>query len=147
MILILEFVNYSIISPVDSVVDPSLNRVSSYVIPPTGHSADKCELVFEVLHINTPAHTKHKHQNPKRHSSCENWKLDREGCQKIFMWKVWSSGPSTPQWPLMRKTNSTHGRLPSKKLYICFCYISLHMPKIGQILITAGHSDQYITLH
>ena len=72
MILILEFVNYSIISPVDPVVDPSLNRVSSYVIPPTGHNADKCELVFEVLHINTPAHTKHKHQNPKRHSSCEN---------------------------------------------------------------------------
>ena len=82
MILILEFVNYSIISPVDPVVDPSLNRVSSYVIPPTGHSADKCELVFEVLHINTPAHSKHKHQNPKRHSSCENWKLVREGCQK-----------------------------------------------------------------
>ena len=37
--------------------------------------------------------------------------------------------------------------VPSKNLYICFCYISLHLPKIGQNLISAGHSDQYIALH
>ena len=30
---------------------------------------------------------------------------------------------------------------------ICFCYISLRLPKIGQNLISAGHWDQYITLH
>ena len=36
--------------------------------------------------------------------------------------------------------------VPSKNLYICFCYICLHLPKIGQNLIS-GHSDQYIALH
>ena len=113
MILILEFVNYSIISPVDPVVDPSLNRVSSYVIPPTGHNADKCELVFEVLHINTPAHSKHKHQNPKRHSSCENWKLVREGCQKNSCEK---SGllPNLPRPP----------SLHCKSVYWCYVLMS-----------------------
>ena len=30
---------------------------------------------------------------------------------------------------------------------ICFCYISLHLHKIGQNLISAGHWDQYITLY
>ena len=30
---------------------------------------------------------------------------------------------------------------------ICFCYISLHLPEIAQNLISAGHWDQYITLH
>ena len=34
--------------------------------------------------------------------------------------------------------------VPSKNLYICFCYISLHLPKIGKNLISAGHWDQYI---
>ena len=29
--------------------------------------------------------------------------------------------------------------VPSKNLFICFCYISLHLPKIGQNLISAGH--------
>ena len=37
--------------------------------------------------------------------------------------------------------------VPSKNLYIFFCYISLHLPKISQNLISVGHSDQYITLH
>ena len=32
------------------------------------------------------------------------------------------------------------------KIFI-FCYISLHLPKISQNLISVGHSDQYITLH
>ena len=36
---------------------------------------------------------------------------------------------------------------PSKNLYICFFYINLHLPKIGQNLISAGHWFQYITLH
>ena len=31
--------------------------------------------------------------------------------------------------------------VPSKNLYICFCYISLYLPKIGQNLISAGHWD------
>ena len=29
--------------------------------------------------------------------------------------------------------------VPFKNLYICFCYISLHLPKIGQNLISARH--------
>ena len=37
--------------------------------------------------------------------------------------------------------------VPSKNLYIWFCYISLHLPIIGQNLISAGHWDQYIILH
>ena len=36
--------------------------------------------------------------------------------------------------------------VPSKNLYICFCYISLHLPIIGQNLISAGHWDQYIVV-
>ena len=42
--------------------------------------------------------------------------------------------------------SSTWIHHPSKNLYIGF-FISLHLPKIDQNLITARHWDQYITLH
>ena len=44
--------------------------------------------------------------------------------------------------PLMRETNFT--LILSKNIYTCFCYISLHLPKIGQNLKSARHWDHYI---
>ena len=37
--------------------------------------------------------------------------------------------------------------VPSKNLYICFCYISLHLLHKGKNLISARHWEHYIKLH
>ena len=92
-----------------------------------------------------------------------NWGVnsDAEECQKKTE-KVWSFAKPTsdpPVWSFLREQNwpiisfwklnhwcvkQILRLVPSKNLYICFCYLSLHLSKIGQNLISARHWDQYI---